>query len=257
MHAAPRLSFARRLALSAGLWFTVALTADAADLTVSAAASLANALTELAPSFEAAHPGARLHHNFAASDVLVQQLEAGAPVDVLATADGAAMDRAAADRLIVPASRRDFVRNRLVVVVPRNSTLNLTTLRDLAAPAIERVALGAPASVPAGRYARAALEAAGLWPLPADKVVFGQSVRQALDYVARGEAAAGLVYATDAAARADTVRTVFEVPLGNPILYPVAVVAQAPQPALASAYVAWLLSPDTQAGLAKFGFGAP
>lgn len=246
-----------RALLCACLWLAALGGAHAADLTVSAAASLGDALRTLAPRFEAAHPGTHLQFNVAASDVLVQQLAAGAPVDVLATADSTSMDRAAAGGLIDSVSRRDFVRNRLVVVVPRDSSVALTGLADLGLSAVERVALGAPASVPAGRYARTALEAAGLWPLPPDKVVFAQSVRQALDYVARGEAAAGLVYATDAAARADTVRTAFEVPLESPILYPVAVVAHAPQPALASSYVAWLLSPDAQAGLAEFGFGAP
>lgn len=246
-----------RALLCACLWLSTLGCAHAADLTVSAAASLGDALRALAPRFEGAHPGTHLQYNVAASDVLVQQLTARAPVDVLATADGASMDRAAAGGLIDPASRRDFVRNRLVAVVPRDSKLALTGLADLNTPAVERMALGAPASVPAGRYARAALEAAGLWPLPPDKVVFAQSVRQALDYVARGEAAAGLVYATDVAARADTVRTAFEVPLSSPILYPAAVVAHAPQAALASAYIAWLLSPDTQARLAEFGFEAP
>ncbi|MGE0858040.1 MAG: molybdate ABC transporter substrate-binding protein [Gammaproteobacteria bacterium] len=243
--------------LSACLWLAAAGAACAADLTVSAAASLGDALRTLAPRFEAAHPGTHVLFNVAASDVLVQQLAAGAPVDVLATADGTSMDRAAAERLVDPATRRDFVRNRLVVVVPRNSTLAFTGLADLARPEVERVALGAPASVPAGRYARAALEAAGLWPLPADRAVFAQSVRQALDYVARGEAAAGLVYATDAAARGDAVRIAFHVPLARPILYPVAVVAGAPQATLAAAYITWLLSPDSQASLAQLGFEAP
>ena len=259
MFGAARPSPTRRWmrACAAGALLCVALTAQATELTVSAASSLTNALKELAHLFEGAHPGVRLRFNFGASDALVQQVAAGAPVDVLATADALAMDKAVARKLVDPATRHDFVRNALVVVLPKDDDRPIGRLAELGGPGITRIALGNPASVPAGRYAQGALEQAGLWPLPEGKAVYAQSVRQALDYVARGEADAGLVYATDVAIRGDRLRMVFAVPTGTPIVYPAAVVTGARQAELGAAYIAWLLAPDTQARLARYGFKAP
>lgn len=231
--------------------------ARAADLVVSAASSLTQAFRALAPAFEAAHPGTRLLFNFAASDTLVAQLARGAPVDVLATADQASMDRAAQQQLLAAGSRRDFAGNALVLVVPAEAALPITGLRDLLRQDVRRITLGHPASVPAGRYAREALEAAGLWPAIEPKAVFAQNVRQGLDYVARGEVDAGFVYATDAAAQKGKVRSVASLPTVTPIRYPIAVIAGGPNPQGAARFVAWVASPAGQAVLALHGFSAP
>lgn len=130
--------------------------ASAADITVSAAASLNNAFREAAAVYEAAHPGDKVLLNFAASDALVAQIAKGAPVDLFASADQEAMDKAQAH--VVPGSRRDFASNRLVVAVPFGSRLDLRTLADLRQPAVQRLTTGNPASVPAGRYTKGALE---------------------------------------------------------------------------------------------------
>lgn len=229
----------------------------AADLLVSAAASLTQAFRELAPGYEARHPGVSLRFNFAASDALLAQIGHGAPVDVFAAADQESMDRAEAQQLIVAGSRRDFAANRLVLVRPAGAGARLASLPDLARPEIARIALGKPEGVPAGRYARRALEAARLWPAVAPKAVYANNVRQVLDYVARGEADAGFVYATDAAVLKDRVVVVAAVPTALPIRYPVAVVAQGPNPAAASSFVDYLLTPAGQAVLARYGFGGP
>jgi molybdate transport system substrate-binding protein len=248
--------FVVRLLLAA-VALPLALASHAADLTVSAAASLTNAFRELGPAFEAQHAGTAVVFNFAASDALLAQIAKGAPVDVFASADQDAMDRADRQRLLVPGTRRNFVGNTLVMIAPTDGALGLKAPADLAQAAVRRVAIGNPASVPAGRYARSALEASALWPVVEPKAVLAQSVRQALDYVARGEVEAGFVYATDAAVLKDKVKVVATVPTGTAITYPVAVVAGGPNPAAARAFLAFLATPTAQSVLARHGFSRP
>jgi len=229
--------------------------ASAADITVSAAASLNNAFREAAAVYEAAHPGDKVLLNFAASDALVAQIAKGAPVDLFASADQEAMEKAQAH--VVPGSRRDFASNRLVVAVPFGSKLDLRTLADLRQPAVQRLTTGNPASVPAGRYTKGALEKTGLWGELEPKFVFGTNVRQSLDYIARGEVEAGLVYQTDVASQAEKVRTAMVVPTTTPITYPLAVIKGAPNAAGGRAFADFIMSPSGQAILARFGFGKP
>jgi molybdate transport system substrate-binding protein len=231
--------------------------AAAAEITVSAAASLGNAFKEAAQAFEAAHPGDKVLLNFAASDALVAQMAKGAPVDVFAAADQEAMDKAQALELVLPATRRNFVSNSVVLVVPIGSALQLSKLDDLRQPAITRLTTGNPASVPIGRYARAALSKAGLWSVLEPKMVWGTSVRQSLDYVARGEADAGLVYATDVAAQAGKVKAAFTVATDTPVTYPLAVLKAAPNAQGARQFADFLLSAAGQTILARHGFGHP
>jgi len=243
--------------LAALLLGAAGLAAHAAELTVSAAASLTNAFRELGPVFEAQHPGTTVVFNFAASDALLAQIVKGAPVDVFASADPDTMDKAEAQHLIVPGTRRNFVANALVMIVPADSALGLTGPADLARPGVRRVAIGNPASVPAGRYTKGALEAARLWAGVEPKAVLAQSVRQALDYVARGEVEAGFVYATDAAVMSEKVRIVATVPTAVPITYPVAAVAGGPGGGAARHFLEFLATPAARAVLARHGFGAP
>lgn len=229
----------------------------AADVTVSAAASLSNAFKELGPAFEAQNPGTRLLFNFAASDALLAQISKGAPVDVLATADQETMDRAEAQKLLLPGSRFNFVSNELVLVTPAEGGAALSSLADLARPAVKRVALGKPEGVPAGRYAKAALESAKLWAAVEPKAIYAIHVRQALDYVARGEVDAGFVYASDALAQKDKVRVLFTVPTETAIRYPVAAIAGSSKASEARKFIDHLLSPAGQAVLARHGFRKP
>ena len=233
------------------------LPAHAADLTVSAAASLSNAFRELGPVFEAQNAGTMVVFNFAASDALLAQIAKGAPADVFAVADQESMDRADAQKLLAAGSRRNFVSNSLVLITPADSKLALGSLVDLQKPEIKRITLGTPSGVPAGRYARSALVAARLWAAVEPKVVYAQNVRQSLDYVARGEVEAGFVYATDAPIQKDKVKVAFTVPTETPISYPVAVIAGSPNPDAARKFVAFLITPSAQAVLAKYGFGKP
>ncbi|WP_413624713.1 molybdate ABC transporter substrate-binding protein [Luteibacter sp. Lutesp34] len=231
--------------------------AGAADLVVSAAASLTDAFRATAQAYEAAHPGTRVVLNFAASDVLLRQIVNGAPADVFASADQAAMDKAVAAKAVEPASRVNFARNRLLLVVPKPPRVAVTSPASLAESRVKRVAYGDPASVPAGRYAKAALEASGLWESVSAKGVLAQNVRQALDYVARGEVDAGLVFATDAAMMPDRVQVVATVPTTTPVTYPIAVVAGSKRGADAASFVAFVRSDQGRRILARYGFGAP
>ena len=199
--------------LLSSLVFSLAMgSVNAQELMVSAAASLTNAFKELAPLFEAKHPGSKVLLNFAASDALVQQVAKGAPVDVLACADQESMDKAETQKLLTAGSRQNFAGNSLVLIVPTDSDLTIRSVADLAQASVTRIAMGNPASVPAGRYAQQALEQGKLWSAVQPKAIYALSVRQSLDYVARGEVDAGFVYNTDAAIQKNKVRVVSTVP---------------------------------------------
>jgi molybdate transport system substrate-binding protein len=235
------------------LWGTPASAAQ--ELIVSAAASLTNALKEVAGQFEKTHPGTKIVCNFAASGPLLQQIAQGAPVDVFASADQKTMNQAQEKGLIVPASRKNFVTNTLVLIAPEKSGLSLAGLGDLASPGVKRVALGNPATVPVGRYTQEALTKAGSWETLKPKYIYGESVRQVLDYVSRGEVDAGFVFATDAGIAKRKVKTVAGVQGHQPIIYPVALVAASQKKALAQDFLDFVMSPAAQEIFKKYGFG--
>jgi molybdate transport system substrate-binding protein len=244
-------------ALAAWLCLCFSGSARADELIVSAAASLAKAFKEIGTSFERAQPGAKVVFNFAASGPLVQQIERGAPVDVLATADQETMNQAAARKLVKPSSRSTFALNRLALIVPLQDSGRIKSVDDLKQGFVKRIAIGVPASAPVGRYAHDALLDAGAWETLAPKLVNAETVRQILDYVARGEVDAGFVYITDAWGAADRVRTVTEIASAKPAEYPIAVVTASRSPRLAEAFAAHVLSPQGRAILAKHRFGNP
>ena len=249
------VSIVRRLVL-AGL-LALPLAAAAQQLTVSAAASLTDAFKEIGPRFEASRPGATLRFNFAASGVLIQQIAQGAPVDVFISADQETMNRGIEQKLLDADTRRDFAANTLVLIVPAQGTPPVAKLADLSGPAIQRIAVGKTATVPVGRYTQQALETAGLWSSLEPRFVQADSVRQVLDYVARGEAEAGFVYRTDAALMGGKVNIVQTVEGHAPVRYPLAVVSEGRNKALARDFAGFLLGPEAQAILGKYGFGKP
>jgi molybdate transport system substrate-binding protein len=230
-----------------------ALPAPAEELTVSAAASLTNAFTELKGLFEKRHGGASVATNFASSNALLQQIREGAPADVFASADQETMDKAQNEKLVDPATRKNFVRNTLVMIAPAGSKLK--SVKNLKADM--RIAVGNPDSVPAGRYARDALTAAGLYDSLKAAFIQGNNVRQVLDYVARGEVDAGFVYGTDAAVAKGKVIVVETMSGHKPVLYPVALVAAGKNKKLARAFEDFLFTPEASAVLQKYGFSKP
>ena len=252
-----RLTSAARLLAAAFLTTTVATSAMAGEVVVSAAASLTNAFKDAAQSYEAQYPGSKVSLNFAASGVLLQQIVKGAPVDVFASADQETMDAAQKQGLVLPAERMDFVGNSLVLIVPSDSKLAIKNLHDLTQKNVTRVAIANPASVPVGRYAEGALKKANLWDGVQAKAIGTQNVRQSLDYVARGEVDAGFVYGTDAAILKDKDYGVFEGQLEEPVRYPIATIKGSANALEAKRFVGYLRTKPAQAILAKYGFKKP
>jgi len=231
--------------------------AHAADLVVSAAASLTNAFQEVAHDFEVQHPETKVVLNFAASDVLLQQIIKGAPADVFASADQEAMNKAETEKAVQANSRKNFASNQIVLIVPADSQLVIRQLKDLTLPVVKRIAYGDPASVPVGRYTKAALEHENLWDAVAAKGIPAQNVRQSLDYVARGEVDAGFVFSTDAAIMPGKVKIAIRVPSTTPVTYPIAITTETKQAAVAAQFVSYVLSAKGQATLARYGFLKP
>lgn len=242
---------------SRGLLFLligIALPAVGGELTVSAAASLTEAFQAIGKAYEAGHPGTRIVLNFGASGLLLQQIDSGAPVDVFATADMDTMDQAEARQLIVGSSRASFARNQLVLIAPTGAKPQVNALADLARPAIGRVAISNPDTVPVGRYTRAALVAQGLWAAVEPKMISTQNVRQSLDYVVRGEVDAGFVYATDARLETGKVHLVGPVTTEQPVIYPIAVVRTSKEAGPAMEFIAFVRSAPAQQILQSLGF---
>lgn len=245
------------LAMSALTLSVASAPVVAADLVVSAAASLTNAFKEIGENFEKKHKDTNVLNSFAASDVLMQQIVNGAPVDVFASADQKAMDKAVEAGVIDADTRTDFAQNKVVLIVPADNPKKIENLADLGKKNVTRIAYGNPASVPVGRYTQGSLEQSGNWENVEERKVLGQNVRQVLDYVARGEVDAGFVFATDAAILKDKVLVVETLETVVPVTYPVALIKNSKQHELAQAYEAYLLSDEAQDVLAKYGFSKP
>ena len=227
------------------------------ELIVSAAASLTNAFGEIGQKFETANPGVKVVFNFAASGALLQQIENGAPVDVFASADQKTMDQAASKKLVMADTRKDFVSNKLVLILPMEAKIRVASPQDLTAKDVTKIAIGNPETVPAGRYAQEALSNEGLWETLKPKLINGESVRQVLDYVSRGEVDAGFVFSTDAAIAKDKVRVAAVLEKLKPITYPIAVVERTQSKELAQHFIDYILQGEGQAILSKYGFGKP
>ncbi|HLU02827.1 MAG TPA: molybdate ABC transporter substrate-binding protein [Advenella sp.] len=245
-------------ALGIGLILAIApLAAHAGTLTVSAASSLTNVFKEVATAFNKVHPEIAIQYNFAASGALLQQIRQGAPVDVFASADQKSMNDAAQAGMLDEATRKNFVRNEVVLIVPSSSDDQVRDLHSLESSAVTKIAVGSVASVPVGRYTREGLEKSGLWQRLTPKFIFAENVRQVLDYVSRGEVQAGFVYATDAAVRSDKVRVVQPLPIDTVVSYPVAVVKSSANVAEARSFVEFLGSDQAQAIFSAAGFRKP
>lgn len=227
-----------------------------AAVLVAAAISLKAPLEDAAQRFTAASPGEPITFTFGSSGQLAAQIEQGAPVDLFVSASPVDMERAVAARRIDGVTRVAIAGNRLVVVVPKG-TEPPADLPGLAASRFARVAIGNAKTVPAGRYAREALVSSGLLEAIEKRFVYGENVRQVVDLVARGEADAGIVYATDVALGGDAVAPAFEIPerLHSPIVYEGAVVVGAK--ARAHAFLQFLTSYAGRDGLVKRGFLPP
>ena len=214
-------------------------------------------LAELAPAVERA-TGTRLVFNLGASNDLARQIVAANKADLFFSADEGWMDQVAAAGLVDGGSRRSPLSNRLVVVVPAASSLQIAAAADLVSPAVRRLSLANPEIVPAGKYAKAWLVSKGAWQAVAQRVVPALDVRAALAAVESGAVEAGVVYRTDAAT-SGRVRVAYVVPEGEGARISYALAALQPRPHLeaARAVAAWLCGPEAAAVFERLGFVVP
>lgn len=223
--------------------------AHADDITVSAAASLKDAFTQIASSYQQRYPQDKIKLNTASSGALLQQMRQGAPVDVLATADVATMQKARQYQLVQPATA--FAQNRLVLIMPHHAE-KINQINEL--KKMDKIAIGKPNTVPAGKYAQQFLQKSHLYHSLNGKFIYTQNVRQALDYVVRGEVGAGFVYQTDARLKPVQLISYLDT---EPIIYPISVSQKSLHPASASRFVQYVLSSEGQSILQRYGFLKP
>ncbi len=225
------------------------------EILVSGAISLKNALAEIGSLYET-RTGVRARFNLGASGLLQKQIEAGAPVDVFASAGVRQMDELETRNLILTETRRNLVRNSLVLVTPINAQHTAHSFADLTDPEISKLAIGNPRTVPAGQYARQVLRHLNLWNKLRGRLILAENVRQVLDYVARGEVEAGIVYATDVAIAKGKVAIAAAAPeeAHDPILYPIAIIRETRNRADAERFINLVLSEAGQKVFRKHGF---
>lgn len=212
-----------------------------ATLLIGAAVSLQAAMEDIQPEFEAEHPDITLEYTFAASGQLQQQIEQGAPIDVFLSAGIPQMDALEqADRLL-PDTRKDFLSNQLVLIVPRASTLGLTDFNGLTQAEVQQISVGDFGSVPAGQYAEQVFSNLGILGDIQAKLIFVNTVREVLAAVASNNVDAGILFATDAATSDQvTVAATAAADLHDPIIYPLAVVNDTAHAAAALTFVDYL-----------------
>ncbi len=225
------------------------------ELNISAAVSLKDALEEIQKNYEAKNPAIKLIYNLGASGALQKQIEQGAPADIFMSAAAQQMNDLEAENLVNKATRKNLVENKLVIIVPKASTIAITSYEDLTKDEVQKISLGETASVPAGQYAQEVLKKLGIWDKVKDKAVLAKDVRTVLTYVETGNVEAGIVYKTDALS-SDKVKVVATAPEGShqPIVYPVAVLSGTKQQQAAEDFLTYLSTPESKAIFEKYGF---
>jgi molybdate transport system substrate-binding protein len=222
------------------------------NLTLSVAASLQDSVTEIEAAYQRDH-AVEFRNNFGASGTLAREIEQGAPVDAFISAGGRPMNQLETEGLLLPGSRMDLLRNSLVLIAPSGS--GLKGFEGLTEKQVRLIALGDPASVPAGQYGKQTLDTLHLYDKLKSKIVLGKDVRQVLTYVETGNADAGVVYATDAQI-SDRVRVVAVEPENShdPIVYPLALINGSKSQSAAREFIGFLRSPTARAIFERHGF---
>jgi molybdate transport system substrate-binding protein len=228
---------------------------EAVELNVSAAASLTDVLKEVNDLYTEKHPNVTITANFASSGTLQTQIQQGAPCDVFISAGAKQMGTLQNGGLILDDTRKDLLNNKVVLIVPNGSTLGLADFAGLTGANVSRIAIGDPASVPAGTYGKKALDQLGIYSHVQSKLILCADVRAVLTYVENGDVDAGIVYSTDALI-SDKVKVVAEGPaeVNATIVYPVAVIKASENPDAAQKYVDFLSSNQAKAVFEDYGF---
>ncbi|MNO16933.1 Molybdate-binding periplasmic protein precursor [compost metagenome] len=225
------------------------------ELTISAAASMTDALQEIQKTYEAAHSNIKINYNFGASGALQQQIEQGAPADLFLSAAVKNMKALVDGELIDSGEQMNLLKNELVVVVPSDAQSTPQSLEDLSTANISKLAIGIPESVPAGNYAKEALTSSKIWDTVEAKTVQGKDVRQVLQYVETANADAGFVYKTDALT-SSKVKIAFTVdPSSYPAIeYPIGIVKATKHKQEAEGFYNYLQSQEALDVFIKYGF---
>lgn len=227
----------------------------AIELNVSAALGLKEALLDIQKEYEQSHPNVKIVYNLASAGVLESQIEQGAPADIFISAANKQVDDLAKKELIDAATRKNIVSNKLVLIVPKDSSLGLTSFKDLANNNIIHFGLGEPKTVPAGQYGEEVLKHLGVWDEVKGKAILAKDVRTILSYVETGNADAGIVFST-IAATSDKVMVVATAPAGShtPIVFPGVVLKNSKHPEAAQEFLNYLASPSGMKVFQKYGF---
>ncbi|ADO57809.1 MULTISPECIES: molybdate ABC transporter substrate-binding protein [Paenibacillus] len=232
--------------------------AETVDLTISAAASLTDALKEIQPLYESSHKGIKLNFNFGGSGALEKQIEQGAPSDLFLSASKKNMKSLVDQQLIESNQQKIWLTNELVVVIPADGTMSITSVKDLTQSEVKKVAIGIPESVPAGKYAQEALTNVKLWDVLQDKLVQAKDVRQVLQYVETGNTDVGFVYKTDALT-SQKAKIAFEVDSKtySTVEYPIGIIKASKHIQEAESFYEYLQSQEALNIMAKYGFTIP
>lgn len=225
------------------------------EVYIVAAASMTDAVKEIGANYEKQHPDVKLMYNFGSSGALQSQIEQGAPADVFISAAQKQMNALEEEYLIDKATRKDLLENKVVLIVPKDSTLVLDNFAAAATDKVSKIALGEPKSVPVGQYSEEIFTNLNVWSDIKAKAVYASDVRQVLSWVETGEVDCGVVYATDAAI-SNKVKVLLEAPAGThkPVVYPAAMVSSSKNPEIAKDFLAYLSQDEQKAILAKYGF---
>lgn len=231
---------------------------ETVELTISAAASLTDALKEIQTLYESSHKGIQLNFNFGGSGALEKQIEQGAPSDLFLSASKKNMKSLVDQHLIESNKQKTWLTNELVAVIPADGTTSITSVKDLMQKEVKKVAIGIPESVPAGKYAQEALTNVKLWDVLQDKLVQAKDVRQVLQYVETGNADVGFVYKTDALT-SQKAKIAFEVDSKtySTVEYPIGIIKASKHIQEAESFYEYLQSQESLNIMTKYGFTIP
>lgn len=228
--------------------------AEKVELHLQAAASLKYAFDEIIPLWEQKNPQVKVVGNFDASGTLAEQIKQGAPADLFISANKSKMKEVLDDGKVKDDKAKDFLENELVLIVPSQSKLALSSLEDLTKAEVKHVAVGDPSAVPAGKYAQQSFESAGIADKIEPKAVRGKDVTQVLTTVVSGNADAGLVYKTDALTQPEAVKIVATVEGHDKVVYPAAELKDTKHPREVHAFMEFISGPEVSKIFEKYGF---
>lgn len=226
-----------------------------AELHISAAASMTDAMKEIANNYQKKNPNVKLVLSLASSGALQQAIEQGAPADVYVSAAQKQMDALEKKGLLAEGTRKNLLENKVVLIVPKDSKIGLTKFEDVLKDDVKKIGLGEPKGVPVGQYSEEIFKKLGIIDKVTAKAVYGANVRQVLSWVDTGEVDAGVVYATDAAVSKGN-KVICTAPEGShkPVVYPMAIIKNTKQLDAAKAFAAYLAGADAKKVFEKYGF---